>query len=234
MFKETVLSRSIGLVFSGHAKYSLSASTLLALSLCVSGSAMAQVVADAAATADAPPAQPAEKMQEVVVAGSRFARRIVADSPTPIDLISGAELARGGQFELQRLLTTLVPSYSVSAPATTGALDFTSTPTLRGLGPGELLLLINGKRRHSSGILNTANQIGRGDVGYDFSTVPNSAIGRIEVLRDGASAQYGADAISGVINLVLDKTIGASASIMTGMTSTVPKHFPAIMALALA
>lgn len=156
--------------------------------------------------------------QEVVVTGSRFGSRTVTESATPIDVIPAAELSRGGALQLQQALKTLVPSFSVSAPATAGALDFTSSPSLRGLGPGELLLMVNGKRRHSTGMLNTANQVGRGDVAYDFATIPTAAIGRVEVLRDGASAQYGADAIAGVINIVLDKTLGASASLQGGIT----------------
>lgn len=158
----------------------------------------------------------ATELEEIVTTGSRFGGRIVTESPTPIDLVPASELARGGQVQLQQALKSIVPSFSVSQPATAGTLDFTSTPALRGLGPGELLLMVNGKRRHSTGVLNNNNQIGRGDVGYDFSSIPSAAIGSIEVLRDGASAQYGADAIAGVINLVLDRSLGASFSAMTG------------------
>ncbi|MDX2142477.1 MAG: TonB-dependent receptor [Rhodospirillaceae bacterium] len=161
--------------------------------------------------------QTAAAVEEIVVTGSRFGGRIVTESPTPIDLVSGTELQRGGQVQLQNILKTAVPSFSMSQPATAGTLDFTSTPALRGLGPGELLLMVNGKRRHSTGILNNNNQIGRGDVGYDFSAIPTEAIGRVEVLRDGASAQYGADAISGVINIVLDKSLGSNVSVMSGV-----------------
>lgn len=156
------------------------------------------------------------KVEEVVVTGSRFGARIVTESITPIDLVSSTDLAKGGQVQLQQALKSVVPSFSVSQPATAGALDFTSSPTLRGLGPGELLLMVNGKRRHSTGYLNNNNQIGRGDVGYDFSTIPTAAIGQVEVLRDGASAQYGADAISGVINIILDRSLGGSSSAMVG------------------
>jgi iron complex outermembrane receptor protein len=156
---------------------------------------------------------------QVVVTGSRFGSRIVTESSTPIDVVPASEIARSGQLQLQQALRTLVPSFNVSAPATTGALDFTSSPALRGLGPGELLLLVNGKRRHSTGMLNISNVYGRGDVAYDFSAIPTAALGRVEVLRDGASAQYGADAIAGVINLVLDRSAGASASAVTGLNT---------------
>lgn len=158
-------------------------------------------------------------LTEVVVTGSRFGGRIAARSATPIDLVSGSQIQRSGELELQQSLKTIVPSFSVSEPTTAGVMDFTSTPNLRGLGPGELLLLLNGKRRQSTGYLNTNNQIGRGDVGYDLGAIPTAAIDRVEVLRDGASAQYGADAISGVINVILNKSLGGAVSAMTGITT---------------
>lgn len=169
------------------------------------------------ASSSAQPGAPA--LSEVVVTGSRFGGRIVANSPTPIDVVSGAQIQRSGEVELQQSLKTIVPSFSVSEPTTAGVLDFTSTPNLRGLGPGELLLLIDGKRRHSTGYLNTFNQIGRGDVGYDLSAIPTAAIDHVEILRDGASAQYGADAISGVMNVILSKSLGGSVSAMSGITT---------------
>ncbi|WP_207393359.1 TonB-dependent receptor plug domain-containing protein [Duganella aceris] len=212
MLKEKLLSQSVRQTFScGHSRHLPPA--LLALTLLASGQALAQDAPAAAKAADAEP-------QSVVVTGSRFGSRIVSESATPIDLVSAKELSHGGQLQLQSALKELVPSFSVSTPAATGGtLDFASSPTLRGLGPGELLLLVNGKRRHSMGTLNVNNQIGRGDVAYDFSTIPVSAIGRVEVLRDGASAQYGADAIAGVINIVLDKSLGGSASVMSGIST---------------
>lgn len=157
--------------------------------------------------------------EQMVVIGSRTTPRVVVDSQTPIDVISRSALELVGAAQLHNALKIAIPSFSVSAPATAGALDFTSSPTLRGLGPGDLLLLVNGKRRHTTGALNLNNQIGRGDVGYDFNTLPSAAISRIEVLRDGASALYGADAVAGVINVVLDKTLGARASLLSGVTS---------------
>ncbi len=214
MIKETVLSRSIRSMFLERVVKPMTVSAALAISLLVSVESFAQVAAAAQKPADDP-----ESLQTLVVTGTRFSSRVVSDSQTPIDLISGKELANVGQGQLQTALKALVPSFSVSAPATAGALDFTSSPTLRGLGPGDLLLMVNGKRRHSTGALNLNNQIGRGDVGYDFNTLPAAAIGRVEVLRDGASAQYGADAVAGVLNVVLDKSLGGIASIMTGITS---------------
>lgn len=220
MLKETLLSQSVRQICGGSNFCHLPMPALLTLTLLASGQVLGQTTPQTGSSTDTARNATAEKMQAVVVTGSRFGSRIVTESATPIDLVPASELSRGGQLQLQAALRELVPSFSVSAPAATaGSLDFTSSPTLRGLGPGELLVLVNGKRRHTTGALNTNNQIGRGDVAYDFSTIPVSAIGRLEVLRDGASAQYGADAIAGVINIVLDKSLGGSASVMTGITS---------------
>lgn len=158
-------------------------------------------------------------IEKVTITGSRVSTiRTAIDTATPVDSVGREELAATGQVQLQNALSVSVPSFSVSKPSTAGALDFTSSPTLRGLGPGDTLLLVNGKRRHSMPALNLNNQIGRGDVGYDFNTLPPAAIGRVDVLRDGASAIYGADAVAGVINVVLDKSLGGIGSIQFGAT----------------
>jgi iron complex outermembrane receptor protein len=214
--KETVLSRSVRLRLNSHTVQPLSIALFFGGSMLAVTQALAQLPSSDEAAHSGPAVAPS---QSVVVTGSRFGRSTVTDSSTPIDVIAASEIANSGHLQLQQSLKTLVPSFSVSNPATTGATDFTTAPTLRGLGPGELLLMVNGKRRHSTGILNISNVIGRGDVAYDFSTVPTAALSRVEVLRDGASAQYGADAIAGVINMVLDKSIGSSASVVTGMNA---------------
>lgn len=178
-----------------------------------------------AAGAQTPPPAPAqtstsaEGSQTITVTGSRVGTlRSMTETSTPVDMIRREDISASGQLQLQNALSVAVPSFSVSKPSTAGALDFTSSPTLRGLGPGDLLLLVNGKRRHTTGALNLNNQIGRGDVGYDFNTIPPAAIGRIEVLRDGASAVYGADAVAGVINVILDKSLGGVGSLHLGVT----------------
>ncbi|MDE2488606.1 MAG: TonB-dependent receptor [Alphaproteobacteria bacterium] len=161
----------------------------------------------------------ATEVQELVVTGSRFGPRVVTQSPTPIDSISNAELAKAGAPDLQGALKVLTPSFNTPRPATAGASDFLLSPTLRGLSTGELLLLVNGKRRHTNADLNTNQQIGRGDVSYDFNAIPVAAIGHVEVLRDGAAAQYGSDAIAGVINLQLDDSLGFRATGRVGETA---------------
>jgi iron complex outermembrane receptor protein len=154
--------------------------------------------------------------ENVVIVGSRFGGRIVADSPVPVDYLPLTLLDQGGYTGLTQKLKAAVPSFSTPHPSTAASLDFTTVPTLRGLSPGQLLLLVNGKRRHSSGDLGTGVQIGRGDVTYDLNTIPTAAIGHVEILRDSASAQYGADAIAGVINIVLDNTPGMGGNVMYG------------------
>ncbi len=165
------------------------------------------------------PAVEAVDASAIVVTGSRFGPRVVTDSPTPIDSISGEELTKTGGTDLQTKLKVVVPSFSTPRPVGAGANDFLTPPTLRGLSTGQLLVLVNGKRRHTNAELNANNQIGRGDVAYDFTAIPVAAIGRVEVLRDGAAAQYGSDAIAGVINLQLDSSLGFAAQARYGMTT---------------
>lgn len=183
-----------------------------------SAAAAALTMAPALAQAQAAPAAGTE-VQEVVVTGSRFGPRVVTQSPTPIDSISKTELTKSGAPDLSGALKVLTPSFNTPRPATAGASDFLVSPTLRGLSTGELLLLVNGKRRHTNADLNTNQQIGRGDVSYDFNAIPVAAIGRVEVLRDGAAAQYGSDAIAGVINIQLDDSLGFHATGRLGETS---------------
>jgi len=185
---------------------------MLAVSFAAAAPVFAQSNAAGANGSDQP-------IEQIVITGTRVSARVASDTQTPVDLISKKDLESVGEQQLHSALKVVVPSFSVSAPATAGTLDFTSSPTLRGLGPGDLLLLVNGKRRHSTGALNLNNQIGRGDVGYDFNSLPAAAIGRIEVLRDGASALYGADAVAGVINVVLDKSLGGQITLSHGVTS---------------
>lgn len=174
----------------------------------------APIAAAPAAGADmiaAAPAAPAAS-SDIVVTGSRFGGRSSAASLTPVDRVDRERLSASGATEVQDMLRRTIPGFSMPRPATAGAQDFLQSPTLRGLSTGELLLLVNGKRRHLSPSLNISVQIGRGDVAYDFNAIPALALARAEVLRDGASAQYGSDAIAGVINLVLDDRVGVDGT----------------------
>jgi iron complex outermembrane receptor protein len=146
--------------------------------------------------------QALEVGQLLVVVGSRTARTAV-ETPVPIDVISAEQIIESGHTEVNQILRELVPSYHASHQTIGDGTDHINPASLRGLGPDQTLVLINGKRRHSSALVHVNGTFGRGTVGVDLNSIPISAIERIEVLRDGASAQYGSDAIAGVVNIVL-------------------------------
>lgn len=152
----------------------------------------------------------------IVVTGTRRTDRTVADSTVPIDVISSESLQNSGTTETNRLLNNLVPSFNFPQPSLTDGTDSLRPATLRGLAPDQVLVLVNGKRRHLSSLLNLNGSIGRGSAGVDMNTIPPLAIERIEVLRDGASSQYGSDAIAGVINIQLKKREGGKAQVSFG------------------
>jgi iron complex outermembrane receptor protein len=162
----------------------------------------------------------AQDQTDVVVTGSRVPGRTIADSPVPIDVIGGDSLVRTGQTETSRVLNQLVPSFNFPQPSLTDGTDSLRPATLRGLAPDQTLVLVNGKRRHQSALLNLNGSVGRGSSAVDLNQIPPLAIDRIEVLRDGASSQYGSDAIAGVINLQLSKREGVSAQVTYGRTHT--------------
>ena len=148
---------------------------------------------------------------QIIVTGTRRTDRTVADSAVPIDVITADSLQNSGTQETNRLLTALVPSFNFPQPSLTDGTDSLRPATLRGLAPDQVLVLINGKRRHLASLLNLNGSVGRGSAGVDMNTIPPIAIERIEVLRDGASSQYGSDAIAGVINIQLKKRAGGRA-----------------------
>ena len=141
----------------------------------------------------------------IIVTGTRRLDRTVANSTVPIDVISSDALRTGGYTETNRLLAELVPSFNFPQPSITDGTDVIRPATLRGLGPDQTLVLINGKRRHTTALLNINGSVGRGTSAVDINLIPEAAIERVEVLRDGAAAQYGSDAIAGVINFQLSK-----------------------------
>jgi len=142
-------------------------------------------------------------VDEIVSIGTRSAGRTVNDSTVPVDLLTNEAMKSTGQTEVGRMLQTLAPSFNFSSSSISDGTDALRPATLRGLGPDQTLVLVNGKRRHGSALIHVNTSVGRGTAGTDLNAIPASAIKRIEVLRDGAAAQYGSDAIAGVINLVL-------------------------------
>ncbi len=159
---------------------------------------------------------------EVQVVGSRSFKRSSTNSAVAIDIIDLSDIqTRNGQVEINQILQYAAPSFNASKQSGSDGADHIDPATLRGLGPDQTLVLINGKRRHQSSLINVFGTRGRGNTGTDLNAIPVSAIKRIEVLRDGASAQYGSDAIAGVINIVLnDQTETLRGSITYGTSST--------------
>jgi iron complex outermembrane receptor protein len=161
--------------------------------------AAAQIEAESQANAGERP----EAGAEIIITGTRRTDRTVADSPVPVDVIGSEAIVNSGQTETNKILNQLVPSFNFPQPSIADGSDALRPATLRGLSPDQTLVLINGKRRHVSALLNINGTVGRGSAAVDMNLIPGLAIGRVEVLRDGAAAQYGSDAIAGVINIQL-------------------------------
>ncbi len=144
-------------------------------------------------------------MDQPVSLGSRAKPKSLLKNTAAVDIVAPQQLTNSSQVELSHILHYLIPSFHSTNQTIADGTDHIDPATLRGLGPDQVLVLVNGKRRHSSSLLNVNGTIGRGSVGTDFNAIPIAAIERIEVLRDGATSQYGSDAIAGVINIILKK-----------------------------
>ena len=145
-----------------------------------------------------------EILSEVVIVGSRSAGRTKLESAVPVDVLDVKNLARAApQTNLNQMLNYVAPSFTSNTQTISDGTDHIDPASLRGLGPDQVLVLVNGKRRHTSSLVNVNGTFGRGNVGTDLNALPAAAIERIEILRDGAAAQYGSDAIAGVINLIM-------------------------------
>ena len=160
------------------------------------------------------------QLQELVVVGvgTRGQGRTVTDSPVPVDVVTEQEILETGEAEVGRIIQALIPSFNFSSSTISDGTDSVRPATLRGLGPDQVLVLVNGKRRHGSALIHVNTSVGRGTAGTDLNAIPVSAIKRIEVLRDGASAQYGSDAIAGVINIILKDSYDGALHTSVGQT----------------
>ena len=158
------------------------------------------------------------EVEEMVVTGSRAQSRTVTDSPVPIDVISADEFAKQGGADLADLVRNVVPSYNVNTQPISDAGTVVRPPNMRGLAPDHALVLVNGKRRHRAAVIHwLGNGVADGAQGPDLAPIPAIALNRVEVLRDGASAQYGSDAIAGVLNFRLkDRSDGLSVETKVG------------------
>lgn len=157
-----------------------------------------------------------QELQEVQVVGSRNSKRTVVNSAVPIDIISVKEVTtQSVKLEINELLQYVAPSFNANKQSGSDGADHVDPASLRGLGPDQTLVLINGKRRHQSSLINLFGTRGRGNTGTDLNAIPAAAIKRIEILRDGAAAQYGSDAIAGVINIVLNDNVDEVTGMIT-------------------
>ena len=163
---------------------------------------IASLFASAAAYAQTPPAS-TENAATVVVTGTRVANRTALDTTSPVDIISADTLKNSGSTEINQALSVALPSLNFPRPGLADGTDTIRPATLRGMAPDQTLVLINSKRRHSSALVNVNGTVGRGSASVDLNAIPTAIVKNIEVLRDGAAAQYGSDAISGVVNLRL-------------------------------
>ena len=187
------------------------------LSILLAGLLAAGVAAD---QHESEPADEPIQLQELVVVGvgTRGQGRTVTDSPVPVDVVTEQEIIETGETEVGRIIQALIPSFNFSSSTISDGTDSVRPATLRGMGPDQVLVLVNGKRRHGSALIHVNRSVGRGTSGTDLNAIPVSAIKRIEVLRDGASAQYGSDAVAGVINIILKDSYDGALRTSVGQT----------------
>ncbi len=183
--------------------------TLASRSLLLTFASVGALMAFPAMAQTPPPQDEASSLDDLVVTGTRTAGRSRLDTIAPVDVISGETLSRqGAGTETATALAATAPSINFPRPAISDGSDHVRPVTLRGLAPDQALVLINGQRGHISALVNVNGSLGRGSAAFDLNTIPTVALGTVEVLRDGASAQYGSDAIAGVMNLRLREARG--------------------------
>lgn len=160
----------------------------------------------------------AESIEKIAVIGTRAAPRSIGDSPVPVDIISSDDLKKNGSTDMIDMLVTSIPSFNSRAQPISDAATLVRPVNLRGLPSDSTLVLVNGKRRHRAAVIAfQGGGINDGAQGPDISVIPNAALKQVEVLRDGAAAQYGSDAIAGVMNFVLkDDADGGSLTVSQG------------------
>ena len=159
-------------------------------------------------------------VDEPISINSRVSESNLLSTSAPVEVITAQDIANTTQTDLSQVLQYLVPSFHSARQTQAGVTDHVDPAALRGLGPDQILVLINGKRRHNSALLHVDGTVGRGTAGVDFNTIPVAAIERIEILRDGGTAQYGSDAIAGVINIILKKNDGDTKMFLNSGTNT--------------
>ncbi len=161
----------------------------------------------------------ATSLEAVAVLGTRAEERTVTKSPVPVDVFTAVDLKATGRTETAQMIQALAPSVNFPRSAIADGTDAVRPATLRGLGADQVLVLVNGKRRHTTALINVNGTVGRGQSAVDLNAIPASMIERVEILRDGAAAQYGSDAIAGVINIVLKSNAPSEINLQSGVTA---------------
>lgn len=201
-------------------KYAISVTSGATLQFSAIGFSTQEIKVGEQSTIDVKLVNDDKALNEVVVVGSRATQRSLTDSPLPIDIFSAAELKTTGQPSFDKALQYRVPSFNTVNTPVNDATTLLDPWEIRNMGPSRSLILINGKRKNLSSLLYVQFSPGRGETGVDLSAIPQQAIKRVEILRDGASAQYGSDAIAGVMNIILkDKYDYTTVNVNTGVTS---------------
>ncbi|NJN34850.1 MAG: TonB-dependent receptor, partial [Saprospiraceae bacterium] len=208
----TVKGTNRGAVSGEDGSYTLEANAGDVLLVSFIGYETKKVTVGSSETIDIALSEGMLSLDNVVVIGSRNATRTKLETPVAVDVIPIQQVMNDvGQVDLNQILTYVAPSFQSSRQTISDGTDHVDPAQMRGLGPDQVLVLINGKRRHQSSLVNVNGTVNRGTVGTDLNAIPASSIERIEILRDGAAAQYGSDAIAGVINIVLKKSVGLTA-----------------------
>ena len=219
----TVLERGTtnGTSTGSNGEFSLSVNPGATITVQAIGYTAQQIPLNGRTTLDVRLVAAAQDLNEVVVTGSRATEgRSNILTTAPVDVISAREIKAFAQTDVAQILSYVAPSFQSTRQTISDGTDHIDPASLRGLGPDQVLVLVNGKRRHNSALVNINGTVGRGSVGTDLNVIPTASIKRIEVLRDGAAALYGSDAIAGVINIQLkDDSTGVTASSTVGQTT---------------
>ena len=218
----TVLERgtSNGTSTGSNGEFSLSVAPDATLTIQAIGFTAQQIPVSGRTSVEVRLVAATQDLNEVVVTGSRATEgRSNILTTAPVDVISAREIKAYAQTDVTQVLSYVAPSFQSSRQSISDGTDFVDPASLRGLGPDQVLVLVNGKRRHNQALVNINGTVGRGSVGTDLNVIPTASIKRIEVLREGAAALYGSDAIAGVINIQLkEDSTGVSSSALYGQT----------------
>ena len=214
-----VKGTTTGTVTSVDGNYSISVPDGATLVYSYIGYLKQEIIVGSRTVLDVSMAPDTETLTEVIVVGTRNRPRSSIDTAVPVDILTAKDLVSSGQNSFDKALTYRVPSFNSVQTPVNDATSLLDPYEIRNMGPSRTLILINGKRKNLSALLYTQTSPGRGETGADISAIPTDAIKRVEILRDGASAQYGSDAIAGVMNIILkDDAEYGSATLRTGIT----------------